>query len=121
MIDTESLRIKLEAAKEEKSEVFDLMYVNIWDLMRDFDKLKLINAQLVEAFENHYWDSLTKDKDMIMLHIKAILFPAKGEQPCPACEGSEEVKSIHPHDIAYYGDRRPCPDCKFIGRQVGNE
>ena len=41
------------------------------------------DKQLIRWVKNHYWDSLEKDKDLILRHLRTF---AKKEEPCPVCE-----------------------------------
>ena len=60
--------------------------------MKDRDKY---DRQLIKWVKDHYWDSLEKDKDLILRHLRTF---ATGDEFDYECQ-------CHPHDFVYYGCR----------------
>ncbi|TWA89555.1 hypothetical protein [Bradyrhizobium stylosanthis] len=43
------------------------------DRLRALGSAQDASGQLLALFEDHYWDSLEKDKDIVLLHVKSVL------------------------------------------------
>ena len=67
---------------------------------------------LIKWAEDHYWGSLEKDRDLIILHLKSFVEYVKPEPPKCVC---------HIHDRAYYGckcgaDKQPNANDQYDAR-----
>ena len=71
-------------------------------------KLSDYDKQLLKWVRNHYWDSLEKDKELILLHLRTFAGDERASQPIAPADGvsdSECPYCYRKHDL-----RVLCPE-----------
>ena len=66
--------------------------------------------KMVKWAENHYWDSLEKDKDLIVKHIKDHFYPEPPEKPKEKCVWCADGERMEDH-VKRWWDFLFCPHC----------
>ena len=61
-------------------------------------KLSDYDKQLLKWVRNHYWDSLEKDKELILLHLRTFAGDERASQPIAPADGEK------------------CCGCEYLGK-----